>query len=287
MTVKSLINETNFHNKEFPFSDKDFGYIQNLVAGRTGIILSDIKKDMVYSRVVRRIRKLGVKDFKEYCILLKSGDKNEMQEFINAITTNLTSFFREPHHFEYLKNTLLPGLKEKNNKHKIRVWSAGCSSGEEPYSIAMILRNYFPQDSGWDIKILATDLDSNMVERASKGVYSEDRVTGIDKSHLKKWLRKGKGDMFGKVKIVNEIRDMVAFKQLNLMHDWPMRNQFDFIFCRNVVIYFNKDTQRELFDRYADILFPGSELFIGHSESLYKVTDRFKSLGKTIYRKIK
>jgi chemotaxis protein methyltransferase CheR len=285
---RPLREKTDFNKKEFPFTDKDFDYIRSLVAERTGIVLSEIKRDMIYSRVVRRIRKLAVNDFKEYCALLKSGNETEMVEFINAITTNLTSFFREPHHFEYLTKTLLPELKANKREHKIRVWSAGCSSGEEPYSIAMIMRDYFPQgSSGWDIKILATDLDSHMVERAAKGVYKEERVTGIDKKHLKNWLRKGKGKMAGNVKICNEIQEMVVFKQLNLMHEWPIKGPFDFMFCRNVVIYFNKETQRELFDRYADLLLPGAGLFIGHSESLHSVTKRFKSLGQTIYRKEK
>jgi len=285
--VRPLRTETDFKNKEFPFTDKDFGYIRDLVAERTGIVLSDIKRDMVYSRVVRRIRKLDVNNFTEYCALLKSGDEQEMVEFTNAITTNLTSFFREPHHFEYLTKTLLPELKAKKKDRKIRVWSAGCSSGEEPYSIAMTLRDFFPHSSDWDIKILATDLDTQMVDRASKGVYKEERVTGIDKKHLKKWVRRGKGAMEGNVKICNELRDMISFKQLNLMHDWPVKGPFDFMFCRNVVIYFNKETQKELFDRYANLLVPDAGLFIGHSESLHNVTDRFKSLGKTIYRKTK
>lgn len=285
--AKPLRSKTDFLNKEFPFSDKDFNFISKLVAERTGIVLSDIKKDMVYSRIVRRIRKLNVNTFDEYCALLKTGDEHEMVEFTNAITTNLTSFFREPHHFEFLTDTLLPELKANKRDRKIRVWSAGCSSGEEPYSIAMTMRDYFPSSSDWDIRILATDLDSHMVDRAAKGIYKEDRVTGMDKKHLRKWVRKGKGNMQGNVKICNEIQDMVAFKQLNLMHDWPIKGPFDFMFCRNVVIYFNKETQKELFDRYADLLAPNAGLFIGHSESLHNVTNRFSSLGRTIYRKLK
>lgn len=285
--ARALKAETDFKNKEFPFTDRDFNYIRDLVAERTGIVLSDIKRDMVYSRVVRRIRQLDVTNFTEYCALLKSGNEQEMVEFTNAITTNLTSFFREPHHFEYLTKTLLPELKAKKHDRKIRIWSAGCSSGEEPYSIAMTVRDYFPSNSGWDIKILATDLDTEMVTKASRGIYKEDRVTGIEKKHLKKWIRKGKGKMQGNVKICSELQDIISFKQLNLMHDWPIKGSFDFMFCRNVVIYFNKETQKELFDRYANLLMPEAGLFIGHSESLNNVSDRFNSLGKTIYRKTK
>lgn len=277
---------TGLEDKEFPFTDEDFKFIQNLVAERTGIVLSEIKRTMVYSRIARRIRHCGISDFAEYCKLLKTGDESELMSFTNAITTNLTSFFREPHHFEYLTKTVLPELEEKNKISKrIRIWSAGCSSGEEPYSIAMTVMDYFKNKSGWDIKILASDIDYEMVEHASKGVYKEERVTGLDKKHLRKYIKKGKGAADGMVKVNQSLIDMITFKQLNLLNDWPFKGPFDFMFCRNVVIYFNKETQRELFDRYADILLNDSVLFIGHSESLYKVTNRFTSLGKTIYRK--
>ena len=279
--------QPNFENKEFPFTDKDFSFIQVLVAERTGIVLSEIKRTMVYSRIARRIRECGVSTFEEYCQLLKSGDESELISFTNAITTNLTSFFRESHHFEYLANTVLPEL-EKNKKNKrIRIWSAGCSSGEEPYSIAMTVQDYFANKPGWDIKILASDLDFDMVERASGGIYKEDRVTGLDKKHLRNYVKKGKGDLQGSVKMDRRLMEMITFKQLNLLHEWPFKGPFDFMFCRNVVIYFNKETQKELFDRYADHLPDNAPLFIGHSESLFKVTDRFKSMGQTIYRKVK
>lgn len=281
-------SRVNFEEKEFPFTDKDFSFIQDLVADRTGIVLSDIKRTMVYSRIARRIRQCGVSDFAEYCGLLKAGDESELVSFTNAITTNLTSFFREPHHFEYLAKTLLPELeKNKKDSKRIRIWSAGCSSGEEPYSIAMTVQDYFKRKPGWDIKILASDLDYDMVEKAANGLYKEERVTGLDKSHLHNYVKKGKGSLEGMVKMDKSIMEMITFKQLNLLHDWPFKGPFDFMFCRNVVIYFNKDTQRELFDRYANVLCDNAPLFIGHSESLFKVTDRFKSLGQTMYRKVK
>ena len=278
-------SQVNFEEKEFPFTDKDFKFIQDLVGERTGIVLSDIKRTMVYSRVVRRIRKCGISSFTEYCELLKDGDESELIEFTNAITTNLTSFFREPHHFDYLKNTVLPELEAQKRDKRIRIWSAGCSSGEEPYSIAMTVHDYFKDKPGWDIKILATDLDYEMVARAASGVYKEDRVTGLDKNHLRNYVKKGKGSLQGSVKMDSRLMDMITFKQLNLLHEWPMKGPFDFMFCRNVVIYFNKDTQKVLFDRYADLLPDNAALFIGHSESLFKVTKRFKLIGQTIYRK--
>lgn len=287
MNRASKSPQVNFEEKEFPFTDKDFRFIQTLVAERTGIVLTDIKRTMVYSRIARRIRQCGVNNFEEYCQLLKAGDESELVSFTNAITTNLTSFFREAHHFDYLAKTVLPELAKTKKDKRIRIWSAGCSSGEEPYSIAMTVHDYFGSKSGWDIKILATDLDYDMVDRASRGVYSEDRVTGLDKSHLKKYVKKGRGNQQGSVRMDQRLVDMITFKQLNLLHEWPFRGPFDLMFCRNVVIYFNKDTQKDLFDRYADHLPNNAPLFIGHSESLFKVTDRFKSLGQTIYRKIK
>ncbi len=280
-------NAQLLNNREFEFSAKDFKYISDVIADRTGIVLSEAKHDMVYSRLARRLRQLKLTEFSQYLSLIKSGDENEILEFTNAITTNLTSFFREKHHFEYLRNKVLPELKRTKTDRRIRVWSAGCSSGEEPYSIAMTIRDVFPRLDGWDIKILATDLDTNMVQRASDGIYTEERVAGLDKAHSKKWVSRGKGEHEGQIRMSKELRDMITFKQLNLMDDWPIRGPFDFMFCRNVVIYFNKETQRELFDRYANLVDEQGHLFIGHSESLHKVCQRFDLIGQTIYQKVK
>jgi len=274
-------------NREYEFSAKDFKYISDVIVDRTGIVLSDAKHDMVYSRLARRLRQLKLTEFSQYLSLIKSGDEHEILEFTNAITTNLTSFFREKHHFEYLRNKILPELKKIKTDRRIRIWSAGCSSGEEPYSIAMTIRDVFPRLDGWDIKILATDLDTNMVQRASDGVYTEERVAGLDNAHLKKWVKRGNGDNEGKIRISQELREMITFKQLNLMDEWPISGPFDFMFCRNVVIYFNKETQRELFDRYANLVAEQGHLFIGHSESLHKVCQRFDLIGQTIYQKAK
>lgn len=273
--------------KEFHFSDKEFNFIRKLVGDRTGIVLSDAKRQMVYGRLSRRIRQLGLSSFTSYCELLENGDENELVEFTNAITTNLTSFFRENHHFEFLTNTLFPALIKKNSHtRRVRIWSAGCSSGEEPYSIAMCVREAFPASGGWDVKILATDLDSNMVQRAKEGVYTLERVEGLTPKRMKRWVKQGKGTNSHLVKMSSQLQELITFKQLNLMHEWPMKGQFDVIFCRNVVIYFNKDTQRILFERYANQISSDGHLFIGHSESLHNVSNRFKLLGRTIYQKI-
>ena len=279
-------NAQLLNNREFEFSAKDFKYISDVIADRTGIVLSEAKHDMVYSRLSRRLRELKLSEFSQYLGLIKSGNEEEILAFTNAITTNLTSFFREKHHFEYLRSKVLPELKRTKKDRRIRVWSAGCSSGEEPYSVAMTIRDVFPRLDGWDIKILATDLDTNMVQTASDGVYTEERVAGLDKAHLKKWVNRGKGEHEGKIRMSQELRDMITFKQLNLMDEWPISGPFDFMFCRNVVIYFNKDTQRELFERYANLVADDGHLFIGHSESLNKVSTRFDLIGQTIYKKL-
>ncbi len=272
------------YSREFSFDDRQFERLRALVASFTGICLSDAKRDMTYGRIARRLRALGMTDFDQYCDLIERGDDTELEHFVNAITTNLTSFFRERHHFEYLAESVLPEVLERNRaERRLRIWSAGCSTGEEPYSIAMTVLDSCPRMSGWDARILATDLDSDVLERASNGIYASDRVTGIDRARQSRWFQRGADQ---RVRVVPEVRDLIRFRRLNLMEPWPMRGPFDVIFCRNVVIYFDKETQRRLFDRYAEILAPDGVLFVGHSESLFRVTDRFELIGKSTYRRV-
>jgi len=273
--------------REFQFTDRDFRCLQRLVAQHTGITLSPAKRDMLYSRLARRLRALGLRRFKEYCVLLQEdGNGAELRHFTNAVTTNLTDFFREPHHFEYLQKEFLPEMMERrSNRRRVRVWSAGCSTGEEPYSIAITLAETMPQD--WDMRILATDLDSDVLHRARQGIYREERTTEIPDQLRRKWFLRGRAGYQGKVRVRQELRAMIRFRQLNLVHQWPMRDPFDAIFCRNVIIYFDKPTQARLMDRFADILSDDGRLFLGHSETLYRVTDRFELLGRTIYRKVR
>ena len=274
--------------RDYSFTDRDFEKVRNLVKSHTGISLSDAKKDMVYSRLSRRLRILELEKFSDYCSLVEDGSDAELINFTNAITTNLTAFFREDHHFQYLADTVVPELMKSNIKdRRIRVWSAGCSTGEEPYSLAIALKESIPSFDSWDVKILATDLDSDVLQTAKNGVYKSDRIDGLTNTRKRKWFLKGKGDNAGTVRVRPELQDMITFKQLNLLHEWPTKGPFDFIFCRNVVIYFDKDTQKVLFDRYANVLKSDSHLFIGHSESLFKVSDRFGLLGQTIYKKTK
>ena len=271
---------------EFTFTDKDFERVTKLIGERTGIVLSSAKRQMVYSRLARRLRALGLSDFSKYLKLVKDNVDGELVNFVNAMTTNLTAFFREPHHFEYLANEALPRvMKANSHSRQIRIWSAGCSTGEEPYTIASVVREVIPAGSGWDIQILATDLDSNVLNTAANGVYAAERVAGLTPKRLKRWFLNGKGEKAGMVRVKNELRDLITFQQLNLMESWPIKGPFDLIFCRNVVIYFNKDTQRKLVERYANIMNPDANLFLGHSESLFKVSDRFKLIGNTIYQR--
>ncbi len=273
--------------REFQFTERDFKRIQQLVSQHTGISLSDAKRDMVYSRLARRLREVDIQDFGSYCSLIDSPEgEDELLNFTNAITTNLTSFFRESHHFEYLQKTLLPELMKTNaDTRRIRIWSAGCSTGEEPYSLAIAIREVIPENSGWDIKILATDLDSNVLAKGQSGIYDVERVSGLDKRRVSNWFLRGKGDKSNLVRVHPSLQEMITFNRLNLMNEWPIKGPFDFMFCRNVVIYFDKPTQSVLFDRYANLLVDDACLFLGHSETMFKVCDRFKLIGNTIYQK--
>lgn len=274
--------------REFTLGDREFQCIQKLVGEYAGIVITDAKRDMVYSRLVKRLRTLQIPSFRAYCDFLHSNYDEELGHFVNALTTNLTAFFRENHHFEFLKNKVLRELVDKKQRERrIRIWSAGCSTGEEPYSLAIAAREVIPDRDGWDVKILATDLDSNVVETARRGVYSEDRIRDVAQQRLERWFFRGAGANAGLVRVKPELQQLISFRQLNLLSGWPFRGPFDAVFCRNVVIYFDKDTQRRLFDRYADILEPDGYLFIGHSESLFKVSERFELLGNTIYRRIR
>lgn len=285
----ALKQKPGFDKREFPMTDRDFAFIRTLAKKHTGIELGDHKKEMIYSRIVRRIRSLRLDSFASYCTYLESHLDNELTDFINAITTNLTSFFREPHHFDFLRDTVLPEIKKHHQTDKrLRIWSAGCSTGEEPYSIAMTLHDTMKNTSGWNAKILATDLDSNVVAHGRAGIYSAERFRNVDPKVINKHFYRVNDESVseGSLMASDTLKQYITFNRLNLLGDWPMKGRFDVIFCRNVVIYFSKDTQRVLFDRYAEILNPNGYLFIGHSESLHGVSRRFESLGRTIYRKV-
>lgn len=270
--------------RDFIMRPEDFERLRNLAYDFTGIVLADHKKDMVYSRLARRLRQRGFTTFQQYCEVLDEGDKDELNEFINAITTNLTAFFRENHHFEYMKNVVLPELQKKYGaNHKLRMWSCAASTGEEPYSIVMtILESHLPKT--WNVKLLATDLDSNVLETGRKAIYNKDRVQSVDPERIKKFFLRDSAT--GRVLVKPNVREMVSFKRLNLLETWPMKQTYDIVFCRNVVIYFNRETQKQLFEKIANLMPVGGYLFIGHSESLHNICDRFELVGRTIYKKV-
>ncbi|MBN3564071.1 CheR family methyltransferase [Aliamphritea spongicola] len=275
---------TTATEREFVFTDKHFTKAKQELYDYAGIALADHKQDMVYNRLVRRLRELGLDSFDEYFRCLDSSPA-EFTQFINALTTNLTAFFRERHHFDYVKSQIVPAIKNSPGA-RLRIWSAGCSLGEEPYSLAISLLEAGIDPSSCDVKILATDIDSKVLASARTGVYEQSRVKSLPKATVHKWFLKGKNHNDGRVKVRPELQKMVAFNHLNLMDDWPMKGPFDFIFCRNVMIYFDQQTQARLLQRMAALLKPRGHLFVGHSEALARHQSNFELMGKTIYRKV-
>jgi chemotaxis protein methyltransferase CheR len=284
-----LVHDTQTMSRlrEFAFGNEDFEALRRLVKQTTGINLSDQKRELVYGRLARRLRALKLKSFAEYRELLAADGGAEMVEFCNAITTNLTAFFREPHHFEYLREHVLQPLISNSTaaSRRVRIWSSASSTGEEPYSIAMTVLETLPDVRRWDVRILATDLDSDVLERGRRGVYPADRLKNLSPQRRTRFFtehQEREGVMY---EATPELKSLITFKQLNLMHPFPMRGPLDVIFCRNVVIYFDKDTQRDLFSRISRLQKPGNLLFLGHSESLFKVSEDYALIGKTIYRR--
>ncbi|HTT07904.1 MAG TPA: protein-glutamate O-methyltransferase CheR [Gammaproteobacteria bacterium] len=269
-------------------TDDDFDYLCTLIYDQAAIRLTSAKRELVYARLAKRVRALGLQSFRQYCDLLRGGDEGELVLCVNAITTNVTSFFREAHHFEFLEQTVLPELVEakiRTGVRRLRLWSAGCSSGEEAYSIEIVLREQTVLQN-WDVRMLATDLDTHILERAQRGIYDLKQIERVSPERRSRWFRLGIGRNEGLVSVIPGLKERISFRQINLKEPWPMHGPFDVIFCRNVVIYFDKEMQKKLFTRFADILSPDGHLFIGHSESLFGVSDRFKLAGPTVYRKV-
>ena len=285
--MNSILSKMS-QEREFSFTERDFRTLARLVYQRSGIVLRDHKFEMVYARLARRIRTLGLIDFKSYTNLLSAPHgEQEIPSLIEAITTNLTRFFREDHHFEHLENVALQEALQRvkaGEQNRIRIWSSACSSGEEAYSIAMTCLSSRALTADANLKVLATDLDTNMLARCSAGVYSV-----ADKEHIpvrhRKWLFRrrvgGETDMC----VSNALRELVTFKQLNLLHEWPMRGKFDVIFCRNVLIYFDTETKNALAKRFARLLNPHGYLYLGHSETIFGVEDLLTFKGKTIHQR--
>jgi chemotaxis protein methyltransferase CheR len=285
MTIALLTPVSQTQEREFELLDADFDALREIIKIRAGIHLSDGKKELVYGRVSRRLRHLELRSFAEYRRLLESNEE-ELVEFCNAMTTNLTSFFRESHHFDYFREHVLePRLRDPRASRRIRIWSAACSSGEEPYSIAMVVRETLQDLRNWDVRILATDLDTEILARATAGVYPEDRLKALTRQRMLTHFSAIPGRP-GHFSVAPELASLITFKQLNLTRDLPMSGPLDAIFCRNVIIYFDKDTQRDLFARIAVLQRSDDVLFLGHSESLFNVSDEYVLQCKTIYRRV-
>lgn len=267
-------------DKEFSFSQQDFDNVRAILYAKTGIRLADSKDSMVYSRLARRLRALKINTFAGYLTFLKNN-KSEDQSFINALTTNLTSFFRENHHFPVLRDYL------ESHPGKKRIWCAACSTGEEPYSIAMTVAETLGSFST-NIEIIASDIDSAVLEKAKAGLYPLTSIKDLSKEKCRQFFQKGTGNNAGKVRVVPELRKMVSFRQLNLTHSqWNIELPVDVIFCRNVMIYFDKATQLKLLARMVELM-PANGLYIaGHSESFANAGHLVTLIGKTVYRPLK
>lgn len=265
-------------SKEFEFTARDFDRVRSLIYKKAGIALAESKQEMVYSRLARRLRATGIGSFVTYLDRLEQGgDAEEWEAFTNALTTNLTSFFREAHHFPLLAEHL------KKVKEPIEIWCSAASTGEEPYSIAMTACEAFNTLTP-PVRIIATDIDTNVLDTGAKGVYSIDRLDKMSPERAKKFFQRGKGEREGLVRVRPELRQLITFKQVNLLADnWGINTQFDVIFCRNVMIYFDKPTQGKILDRFAPLMKPDGLLFAGHSENFLYVCDAFKLRGKTVY----
>ncbi|MBN9422576.1 MAG: chemotaxis protein CheR [Candidatus Accumulibacter sp. 66-26] len=265
--------------REFVFTPADFERVRKLIYQYAGISLSAVKQDMVYSRLARRLRATGLKTFAEYLALLEKGDRGEWEKFVNSLTTNLTSFFREPHHFPILAEH----LKKLQNRPSIKIWCSAASTGEEPYSIAMTVVEAF---GGFNVpvSIMASDLDTNVLATAEKGVYPLERVGKLSPERMKRFFLKGSGAQEGQVCVRPELRRLVSFQRINLLEaNWPVRGPLDAIFCRNVMIYFDKPTQHKILARFTPLMHEDGLLFAGHSESFLHAADLFRSQGKTVY----
>ncbi|PZQ55652.1 MAG: chemotaxis protein [Phenylobacterium zucineum] len=276
----------NMVEGEFAFTEADFRKISAMVHGDAGIHLPDAKATLVYSRLAKRLRALGLTSFKDYCALVSEGNGlDERQKMLAALTTNVTRFFREPHHFDHLRDKVLPPLLDAARRGgKVRIWSAACSSGQEPFSIAMTILSLMPEAPDRDIKILATDIDPNMVADGRSGEYAQHLLEGVPADYRKRYTANGAG---GTVRMSDEVRALVTFNELNLIGDWPMKGKFDAIFCRNVAIYFEDDTQSRLWSRFAPLVHMNGALYIGHSERIQgPASAAFRPDGVTTYRKI-
>lgn len=268
-------------------SVRDFNQFRTLVYEKCGINLGEGKRDLVRARLSKRLRKLGMDSFRDYYrMVVEDSSGQELVCLMDAISTNLTSFFREKKHFDFMTDKILPEYLGKiGGRSEFKVWSAGCSSGEEPYSISISLDDYASRVPAFSYRILATDISTKVLDKAASGVYDFARINGLSPVLRNKYFLKGHRDMDGMVKVKPFVMKPISFKRFNLMDAFPFREHFDLIFCRNVMIYFDKQTQEKLVNKYYESLKPGGYFFIGHSESLMGISHSFHYVQPTIYLK--
>ncbi len=270
----------------FPeIGDQEFFLLRDVVFKESGINLTERKKALMHSRLMKRLKALNIDNYKMYYEYLTNNYQEEIINLINCITTNKTDFFREPKHFDFLKEVALPEF-EKINKNRIRIWSAGCSTGEEPYSIAITIEEYFKNKRTPDVKILATDIDTDVLGKAMSGIYKEENLEEVDEPIIKRCFLKAKEETRDLYIVKESIKNMISFRRLNLLAGvYPMKGKFDIIFCRNVIIYFDKKTKDEVVNRFYNYLTDDGYFFAGHSESLSNCSNKYFLIGNTIYGK--
>jgi chemotaxis protein methyltransferase CheR len=273
--------------ESFPFTDEDFHRISKILHEDAGIYLPEAKATLVYSRLTKRLRALGLESFRDYCAFVATREGvSERQKMIAALTTNVTNFFREPHHFAHLKRYILEKKADSVRKGgRLRVWSAACSSGQEPYSIAMTILSAIPEAADLDVRVLATDIDYTMIATGNAGAYDEDAMRGVTAELRDKFFSFSNEGGARLWTVKNKLSSLVAFRELNLIGSWPMKGRFDAIFCRNVVIYFDDATQREIWQRFLPVLTNDGRLYIGHSERVSgPASEKLVPDGVTTYR---
>ncbi len=271
---------------EFPMTRRDLQDIASMIYEDAGIYLNETKASLVYSRLAKRIRKIGLKSFRSYCKLVASDEgAQERRRMLSLMTTNFTRFFREEHHFDHLRDAVLPDLVQRARAGgRVRIWSAGCSQGQEPYTIALTVLSAFPDVARHDFKLLATDIDPMVIDHAKAGIYDAAAIETVSPAMRKQWFKPADRD--GEWCIDPALRDLVTFRELNLMKGWPFSGPFDVLFCRNVVIYFDEATQARIWKRYSDMIAHGGWLYIGHSERLSgEARDHFQTAGITTFKK--
>jgi len=269
--------------REYAFAPRDFELVKRMIYARAGIALADNRQEMVYTRLTKRLRATGSPGFGEYLNRLdKNAEDQEWEAFVNALTTNLTAFFREEHHFPILAEH----IRRRRNGLTMKLWCSAASTGEEAYSMAMTMVEAFGSIKP-PVRILATDIDTNVLAAARQGVYAAERLENMSSARIKRFFLKGSGRQAGFVQIKQELRDMITFRQFNLLDtNWPLHGRFEAIFCRNVMIYFDKPTQYRILQRFTPLLDQEGLLFMGHSEVFTHATDLIKLCGRTVYKKV-